>query len=766
MIIENSRNIENRQALPGLPGVRNEAVVLPFPNSPTRTIADLPARFITYRPVTRSTGKIDKLPLDRQGNVSAYDDPDNWMTYTEAQATGRPLGFVFNGDGIVGIDPDSCRNASTGEWLPQALNLNALCKGAASEVSVSGTGMHIIGRVDDADRYAADDTGKFSVEYEGMRVDCFHATGFLAFGPYGWNGDPFADVTDAFDSLFALRKTEEVAPLPDGEADANWTLAGLSVDELIEFMLRPRLPRNDLNALFGLDAGKATIQQLWNADADALGSFWPHEFRPYDRSKAAQALMNRLAFWCGRKPDLMLQIFARSPLSDDGKWRRKNPNSSYIRSTITKAIRTCTAVYSYDPPSSPETSPMITDLPGVTSGGGNWATQPMLTNKGDLIPNLHNVLRQFRIDPRLRIVGYDEMACAPVLTGPLPGDTEGEGGTIIREMSDNDVTRLHEYIQLAGFPKIGREIVQQAALGAAHERRFHPVREWLETLQWDGVPRLNNWLTRYAGAEASAYVSGVGEMWMIATVARIFNPGCKVDSLLVLEGEQGARKSTACEILGGAWFSDQLPAIDARNKDISIHVRGKWIIEIAELSATTKAEADDLKAFITRRTERYRPPYGRAEVTEPRQCIFIGTTNKRQYLRDETGARRFWPVKVSQIDSDALRADRDQLFAEAVALYRSGKKWWPEGEMSRMIAEQGDERFEVDPWEEAIANYVNDKTAVTISSVMEGALGMQGVATRSKADQRRVGEILRHRLKWIDGPRLATGRQLIPPQAA
>jgi predicted P-loop ATPase len=379
-------------------------------------------------------------------------------------------------------------------------------------------------------------------------------------------------------------------------------------------------------------------------------------------------------------------------------------------------------------------------------GSGSWEKWLQLDDRGQVIPNLANAALALRQAPELaHLVAYDEMLRHTLLLRMVPG-SRGGAFTGARPLKDTDIAAVQEWLQKHQLRRLGKETAHQAIELVAHEAAFHPVRNYLSALAWDGTRRLETWLTIYLGAEATPYTNAIGMMFLIAAVARIFAPGSKCDYLLVLEGPQGARKSSACRILGGEWFSDSLPDVTA-GKDVALHLNGKWLIEIAELSALGRAETAALKAFLTRNTERYRPPYGREEIIAPRQCVFVGTTNRETYLRDETGGRRFWPVRVGTIDTDALARDRDQLFAEAVAAYRAGEPWWPDSDFEREhITPQQEARFEGDAWEELIGAWLAERDRCTLAEVARE--GLHFTSDRlGTADQRRIVAVLT-RLGW------------------
>lgn len=393
----------------------------------------------------------------------------------------------------------------------------------------------------------------------------------------------------------------------------------------------------------------------------------------------------------------------------------------------------------------------------------SWQDYLQRDDRGAVIPNLANALTALRQAEELAgLVAYDDMLRHTMLQRAVPGSKTGKFAGL-RPMEDADVAAIQEWLQRHELRRLGKEVAAQAVDLVGREHRFHPVRDYLDGLRWDGTPRIDKWLSDYLGAEPTPYTAAIGRWFLIAAVARIMRPGCKADYMMVLEGPQGARKSTACAILGGEWFSDSLPDVTA-GKDVAVHLNGKWLIEVAEMSALGKAEAAALKAFITRDTERYRPPYGREEIIAPRQCLFIGTTNKALYLRDETGGRRFWPVKVGTIDTEALRRDRDQLFAEAVQAFRAGAQWWPDADFeAQHIAPEQEARFEADPWEAAIKAFLAPRHKTTVPEIARECIGIE-LTKQDVKESRRITAIL-ERAKWVPERTKKDGRFWQAPHA-
>jgi predicted P-loop ATPase len=353
----------------------------------------------------------------------------------------------------------------------------------------------------------------------------------------------------------------------------------------------------------------------------------------------------------------------------------------------------------------------------------DWLKQCAVNASGKALPTLANAMFALRLDPALYdVFAFDEMLRTTVLQKPLNLTNQDDADFAVRPVTDVDITELQEWLQLAGLRHVSKETVHDAVDLRANERAFHPIRHYLLTLVWDERFRLDTWLAEYLGTDRTDYTARIGRMFLIAMVARIFEPGCKSDHMLVLEGAQGTMKSSACEILGCGYFSDNLPDV-TEGKDVSQHLRGKFLIEVSEMHAMNRVEAAQLKAFISRTTERYRPSYGRREVVEPRQCTFIGTTNRDTYLKDESGGRRFWPVRTGTIDLEALVRDRDQLFAEAVFFYRHNQPWWPDREFEkRHIQPEQAARYEADIWEEKIAEYLRARGAARNVVGIRGAI--------------------------------------------
>lgn len=362
-----------------------------------------------------------------------------------------------------------------------------------------------------------------------------------------------------------------------------------------------------------------------------------------DRSKALWWVVNELVRKGTSDADILNIILDRTNLISEHVYDQGNPQA-YAQKQIEKARKFATS----------------------------WKSKAMYRGN-EIAGTLANVLLALRRDEALRdVLGYDQMLCMPMLLKPL---FVQDPNFVPRPMIDADVIAIQERLQWEGMWTASKETVQHAIDLRVRECSFHPVRDLLNSAPWDGIERLTNWMSTYLGVPSNEYSQGIGRMFLISMIARVMSPGCKADHMVILEGPQGQLKSTACAVLAGEWFSDNLPDITS-GKEAAQHLRGKWLIEVSEMHALSKAQNSLLKSFVSRAVERFRPSYGRAEVIEPRQSVFIGTANESVYLRDETGGRRFWPVVCGTIKIDDLRRDRDQLLAEALVAYDNKEKWW------------------------------------------------------------------------------------------
>ncbi len=295
------------------------------------------------------------------------------------------------------------------------------------------------------------------------------------------------------------------------------------------------------------------------------------------------------------------------------------------------------------------------------------------------------------------VLAFNQRRQKAVLLSEPPFEDGYRGPTcaLPRDWTDADDSRLVSWLQrrhdLAIYPAITAPVVDILA----RQNTFDPVVDYLHGLTWDKENR-EDWLTRFLGVPDSRYARRVGMMWLIQGVARALDPGCKADCVLILEGNQGLRRKSsilAALATRAEFFREGLRDIDT--KDTLLAMQAAWIIELREMASITNREVEAVKAFLDRQNDHYRAPYGRRSDDHPRRCIFAGTTNASKYLRDVTGARRFWPVACGETDLEGLEAVVDQLWAEAVHRYLAGEQWWVEADDPDFVAEQ-DARYDTD----------------------------------------------------------------------
>ena len=372
---------------------------------------------------------------------------------------------------------------------------------------------------------------------------------------------------------------------------------------------------------------------------------------------------------------------------------------------------------------------------------------------GQPTPNMDNCSRVLEgIPDFIDAIWYDEFHRKIMTNLPFINKSNQ-----ISEWTDAEDLKMLKFFQrVMGFQRVSLSQVVMAVVEFAKNNIRNEPKDWFESLEWDGVKRLDTFMTDYIGSQDNEYTRSVSNNFWISMVARIYRPGCQVDNMVVFEGGQGTFKSTAMRIIGGEWHSEAQESITTNN--FLQALQGKMIIEIAELSSFPRTEILRIKQTISCPKDRFRAPYDRKPADQPRMNIFVATTNEDKYLHDTTGGRRFWPIRCGKIDTVKLEQDRSQLFAEAVLKFKQGVKWFLTP-LEATKTEQEARRLS-DSWELIIKNYLLTKRSILLHDLAQQALGID----RSKLDmptQRRIASVLR-----LAGWTISKGAWVCPePQA-
>jgi predicted P-loop ATPase len=383
----------------------------------------------------------------------------------------------------------------------------------------------------------------------------------------------------------------------------------------------------------------------------------------------------------------------------------------------------------------------------------DWQGMLQKTPKKQILGNLHNVIIALRHAPEFDGVFRFNTFGQTVQVAKSPPWYEPWKTFEPHELLNVEYSYARKWLQGQDI-QASKGDVESAVIAVAHDDQFHPVRDYIGGLQWDGVARLDTWLIDHVGADDTDYTRAVGARFLIGAVARVMRPGCKLDQMMILEGPQNLGKSKVFKVLGEPWFTDCMP--DVGSKDAMIQLQGVWIIEQAEMHNMTRADVSRMTSFMTTTHDRFRAPYDRHPEKHARQCIFAGSINPNGngYLKDETGRRRYQSVECAvgwkkgrPIDIDRFTEAKDQLWAEARVRFERGEAWWLDTfELTEAAEVVADTRYDADVWTDAVLAWAETKASATNAEVLELALGLKKIEL-TKANEMRVGGILRQ-AKW------------------
>lgn len=646
--------------------------------------------------------KLTKIPYSIDGRKASSTDPKSWATLKDAMGTSDKIGIVFTPEKkLLGIDIDHCIEDGkiTHEKRDEILKfLKAV--NSYTELSPSRSGVHAFLIIEDGLDLIAHKKAPYELYTSGR----FFTVTNERFG----KERPLRSVSAA-----EALKILEIIGYPwqattNSPAPVKSTTTQVSMDDK-EVISRMLAGKNGLK-----------MRMLYEGDTSEHGD---------DASRADIALLCAFAFWTGKNEDQMERLWLASPLGSREKTQKR---ADYRKRSIAAACRTVTESYTPSPARSKELDLLVT-----FDKDGN--PKPVQSTE-----NMYRIL-----------------TCHPQFQGKLRFDAfknvfEIQDINGWRPLDDVDAIQVQCEISILfpEFRKIGKEMIFDAMMKAAKDAQIDSGADYVKALTWDGQPRLATWLSNVYGVPKDEYHASIGSNWLKGLVKRLVEPGCQFDYVLVLEGEQGIGKSSSLAVLGGDWHSES--TISTETKDFFMQMQGKAIIEFSEGETLSRTEVKRMKAIITMRTDRFRPPYGRFSLDFPRRCVFAMTTNQEEYLKDETGNRRWLPVRCEKkADLDWLRENRDQLYAEAYHRVHSGKETTYEFPEELMKAAQEERRIH-DPNTEAVIDWYTtqltyDQRAegITVSQAYQGAIlkNMSNGRSMSKFDEMSIADILKTTMK-------------------
>jgi predicted P-loop ATPase len=678
-------------------------------------------QWIPYALIPRAN---NPLKTDKKPTVD-WGDSATWRDY----ADGELLGFVFtDSDPYWFLDIDNAY--VDGAWSSLATDLCARLAGAAVEISQSGRGLHIFG------------SGALPPHCNRgpHGLELYARDRFCAITGTGLTGDPDTRHDDAMADIIA----QYFPPRPEELTPVQWTtepVEGWDTTLADDNELIARACKQSDNSAQGR-VGGLTFADLWTANADSLAHRWASSDSSgagYDASAADGSLATRLAFWTGKDCERIERLMRQSALARD-KW---DSHPTYLVDTILGACAASSAVA--QPRPAPEPNPVATADESWWIGGVTDSNKAK-SNAVNAQVALSKLQFSFRYNERSLIFEWREPHYL----------TEPRFGTGWQPITDAALRYLVMTIATQLELVVTLEQVMQAACSLGDIATFDPIKDYINSLagQHDGACRLDTWLTTYCAVDDTPIARQWARLTLIGMIARGLHPGCKWDFVLSLIGKQGAGKSSVPLILAGAdaFYTGDLSELD--QKQLIETASHAWVVELGEMGTQGRREAGHIKAMITRTTDVARLAYGRTATRLSRGFIFMGTDNNEQLFSDDTGNRRYWPVTVGDIDLAGLRRDRNQLLAEALAVFNAefggqaervvlGEQWWA-------VAGETQDNYTIDdPWESRIAHLLSDPASIALPDTFNGESGwrIDAFTILAKLGETRVTSAAGRRLK-------------------